>query len=1068
MYPENMSEIIDITNRTEKQYDKYSTLVSQFGQMVRKYPERIAVICEEKELTYRELDRIAEQIAVQLGRQSYPPQSMIGIFMEKTEIYIASVLGILKCGHTYLPFDSLYPAARIKSVIEKSKMACVLVHNPEAETLQLFQSTKVLYVDKPDVQCLKEKGYKQQRIRYDDIAYVIFTSGSTGEPKGIKIKHHSVTNLIVALDEQIHQFGDYGNIGLLSPMVFDLSVGQLFLALLTGKTLVILSDERKKIPELLLEDFRTYQIQVCDITPQHLYLLIRYIRQNEGNYRLPEVLFCAGEALPLPIVHEFFQLDHTGKSVIINSYGPAEACVYVSQYIMTEDSVKDLSQVYIGKPVQNTRIYIFDEYNKLCDVGGIGELCIAGDGVSTGYLNAEDLTKEKFVPNPVRENEIIYKTGDLAEWSADGNINYIGRMDNQVKIRGFRIELDEISNCLSSMEEIDSARVIVDKSTGNDLLIAYIVKKVNVDLTQINQFIEKHLPYYMIPNYFVELSEFPTTINGKIDVKRLPDYQKDHMRANSGGTKEEGILAKVLEICSAVIGIDGLEADINYFQAGGNSLLLLDLTLRMEEEWGVKISLAEIYKCNTIREIASLVNQTANMPQSAVPVMPEEETKLIKATDFQKVIFQSEAQANWKRDQFYDHTYPTYNLIFFIRMNRYVEGIKFENALKQTVKRHMALRTVFIKENNEHFMHTLEEVFDYFQIISLQGELSINKVKCYARDFVISEPPLMQIILFENEKREQVILFNIHHGVFDYLSVGLLLEDVFKNYQGIACKLVRFDSLASAYRTITKERAVEEDRFWNHYFKERPKCSYIPPENDMENIRIRKTDLFADEDCELRGDPLQKVSNLCKKLHITEYVFYISVLAILLGKKNETEDVVIGTYVPGRTKKNAYIIGFFSHMTGIRMRLLKAQTVKDFLKAQHKNIGLVLEHPFYEHTDIYRALDHNDFIKGELFSVIFNYIFQYNLAIGDYLVTADDISEESQKLPVGIKIFATPSRLLIRTRYAKRLYSGKYVKEVLKEYLLLINYVLENVDKEYVIGQLMGEGMEIENEIQTN
>ena len=495
-----------------------------FEAQVRNHSEEIAIIYESGSMTYREINEYSNQLARTLCRRGVGTEDIVAVFMERSiEMYI-SILAILKAGGAYLPITTEHPLERIQYMLSNSNTRIILSKKNLIEKFN-FQDNSIDVEDPVSYHPNKEN--LNIPCFPSNLAYIIYTSGSTGMPKGVMVEHASVANRIHWM-QKAYPIGSLDVIIQKTPITFDVSVWELFWWFFNGSKLFLMKAGAEKNVEAIVEAIEQYNISTIHFVPSMFNIFLDYIsiRNCLGRVASLRQVFCSGEALNSGSVEKFNRLIHCqGKPLLINLYGPTEATVDVTHYNCT--GILNPEMIPIGKPIDNIQIYIVDANNQLCDIGCSGELCISGIGVARGYVNAPELTREKFAEAPFAEGERIYRTGDIARWMPDGNIEYLGRIDQQVKIRGYRIELSEIEHQILKNPSIKDA-VVLDKciDDGQKILVAYIVFYQKISILEIKRYLQKSLPDYMIPVNYVVLESLPHNLNGKTDRKCLREmYQ---------------------------------------------------------------------------------------------------------------------------------------------------------------------------------------------------------------------------------------------------------------------------------------------------------------------------------------------------------------------------------------------------------------------------------------------------------------------------------------------------------------------------------------------------------------
>ncbi|MDI3411492.1 amino acid adenylation domain-containing protein [Bacillus sonorensis] len=489
---------------------------------------------------------------------------MAGIITERSIEMIVGIMGILKAGGAYLPIDPEYPEERKRYMLKDSRAKAVCVSG-DAHPGEDFNG-EIIRLDQ-----LHTKDHTtsmKHLINPQNLAYVIYTSGSTGKPKGVMIEHHSVNNLVQGLNERIYQhLNSHLHVALVAPYIFDASVKQIFASLLLGHTLYIVPREASFDAMSLIDFYEKNRINVSDMTPAHVNMLT-YINKMERDLALDE-LIVGGDSLTPELVEGLFEKLPGLKCNITNVYGPTECCVDAASYQIEFGQPAPRPSIPIGRPLFNTQIYIVDKEHNPQPIGIAGEMCISGEGVARGYLNQPELTADQFVDHPFEPGKKMYKTGDLAMWHPDGNIEFLGRADHQVKIRGYRIELGEVENQLLRHEDIKEAAVLARKDQNqNRYLCAYITAEEDLTAEAVRQFLEKEIPDYMLPSYIVKLDELPYTSSGKIDRKALPEPGGNLSAGTELEPPRNEIERKLVQIWREILGAEDIGISHHFFASG--------------------------------------------------------------------------------------------------------------------------------------------------------------------------------------------------------------------------------------------------------------------------------------------------------------------------------------------------------------------------------------------------------------------------------------------------------------------------------------------------------------------
>lgn len=522
-----MSLNLENINQTEIKFPDDLTLNELFESQVERYRNNIAVICEsdnfinQEHISYGELNAKANQVAGILRNSGIGPDDIVGIMVERSYTMIIGILAILKAGGAYLPIALENPENRIKFMLADSNVKLLLVRNKSLNSITF--DGKIINLEDDNIYKGSKKNLKVAN-NVHNLAYVIYTSGSTGKPKGVMVEHISVLNRLNWMNKNYPLSND-DVILQKTPFYFDVSVWEIFWWFYGGAKMCLLAPKAEKIPLLIFSTIFKYKITIIHFVPSMLNQFLEYLKIKNsdelGKIKSIKKIYSSGESLSPSHVKKFNTIfKYYPEISITNLYGPTETTIDVSYYECPRNN--DFNLIPIGKPIDNTKFYIIMG-NELRNINQEGELCISGIGLARGYINNPDLTNTKFIENPFVDGERIYKTGDIARWLKDGNVEYLGREDSQVKISGLRIELGEIENVIREYKKIvDCVSTVKKYSETVILIIAYYVAEDEIDLEELKNYLRSQLPDYMVPNYFERISEIPLTANGKVDRSLLP------------------------------------------------------------------------------------------------------------------------------------------------------------------------------------------------------------------------------------------------------------------------------------------------------------------------------------------------------------------------------------------------------------------------------------------------------------------------------------------------------------------------------------------------------------------
>lgn len=572
--------LFSINEQSKENYPDDKTITEIFEKVAAENGERDAVITRIAKFSFTQINQNANGIAKELIRAGVKPGDVVACLLPRSPELISALFGILKAGAVYLPIDIVTPPDRVEFILADSS-AKMLITSKENN----YQTVSIDPAMVPS-----ERTFAAVKRNPADPAYVIYTSGSTGRPKGVVVAHTSAVNLALA---QVKILGMHPNSRMLlfSSPAFDASVGEIFYSLLNNASLVVCEEEAVKDPHLFYDLVENTKATVATLTPAFINLL------DETKLRSFEAIITCGEPAIPKDVTRFSKVMQ-----VVNGYGPTEATVFASFHVAEKG--KEYHSFPIGRPLPNVSLYVVNSQNKLQPLGVPGELCIGGVGVSKGYLNRPDLNADKFIADAFAKG-MMYRTGDLVKWSENGYLEYIGRIDNQVKLRGYRIELGEIENVIRAIPEIENVTVQISGEGSERIMVAYYSSPLVLDSNYISGKISEFLAPYMIPSAFIHLEEIPMNANGKVDKKKLPAV--DFVKSNEYVAPENEIEEKLVAVWQNILGVGKIGTRDKFFELGGNSLKAIQFINKVSDEFGIRLSVKEIFGKDTIKELSDIV-----------------------------------------------------------------------------------------------------------------------------------------------------------------------------------------------------------------------------------------------------------------------------------------------------------------------------------------------------------------------------------------------------------------------------------------------------------------------------
>ncbi|MCY9111828.1 amino acid adenylation domain-containing protein [Bacillus atrophaeus] len=773
------NEFVYTNNDTAVDHREEMTFIKLFEESVLQHGDKTAVMCGNHSFTYSELNERANQYANLLYKKGIVPQDKVSIIMENSIETVVGILSILKAGAVYIPIDPLYPAERIEYILHDSQAKLILT---KTKTQNLHFDLDFIEIDM-NKQLNEKKENIESLIVPDDLAYIIYTSGTTGKPKGSMIKHKGLTNYIVWADK-LYNDDNQTDFPLYSSISFDLTVTSIFTPLISGRKIIVYPGENKgELIEKILDD---NQAGIIKLTPTHLKLLLN----KEHVTSSVRKLIVGGEALSTDLaikVHDVFG----GQVKIYNEYGPTETVVGCMFYEF--NPIEDTgASVPIGYPADNVQVYILDKHLNPVPYNVTGEIYISGAGVSAGYLNRKELTKQKFIDNPFIKGVKMFKSGDLAKRLSNGAIVYEGRLDNQVKVKGYRIELDEIENYILSIEGIKEACAAPFRMDNDLTLVAYYVADKLIKPLDMRAALTNRLPAYMVPMYFEQVHNLPVTNNGKVNYSQLPDprsnlqFNSQYIPANG---KEEILLRAWQEVFqSKEIGVTD-----NFFLIGGDSIKAIQIAANLNK-YDLKFDIKDIFKFPTITELSPYVKtQKIKAEQGEV-------TGHVPLTPIQ----------HW----FFDHQFENkehWNQSVLLTSKNRVDEKALHSVIHHLTHHHDALRIIFKENTDGSFSQWNQRMseentkLNFFNIQHLDENLCLEYLKEQSENlqmsFDIETGPLFKAALFR-AKNNDFLLLIAHHLIIDAVSWRILLEDLEKFYLSLINKNnIKFERKTTSYKS---------------------------------------------------------------------------------------------------------------------------------------------------------------------------------------------------------------------------------------------------------------------------
>lgn len=892
--------LVDFQNTTCEFHDK-ETIISLFEEQVKRTPHKTALRWADKELSYEQFNRRANQLATTLRNQKIGRNNIVAVVMERSVEMMLSIYAIMKAGAAYLPISPNYPEKRIVYMIEDSGAAAVLTLEKE---LKGDFNCPVLSIKEES--CFTGDGENLQ-VKHEphDLAYIIYTSGSTGEPKGVMIEQRSLVNRIEWMQKK-YKLASEDRILQKTTFTFDVSVWEIFWWGLYGASVCLLGPGMEKEPENIFQTLLEHKITVMHFVPSMFANFLNYVRERAKDTSPLSLrrVFTSGEALQIDQAKLFHQLFTDVK--LTNLYGPTEATIDVTYYDCKEQ--EDRNSIPIGKAIDNTHLYIVGDKNQLQPIGVPGELYIGGTGVGRGYLNRPELTTQRFIQNPFCPEERVYKTGDLVKWLPDGNIEFLGRIDHQVKIRGFRIEIGEIETKLLQHEKVKEAVVVAKKdSMQESYLCAYLILQDDMTMYEIRTYLAAQFPEYMIPSYIMKVNEFPLTSNGKIDRRKLPEPENNLSTGKKYIAPRNKREENLAEIWKELLGVKKIGIADNFFELGGHSLKASLLVSTIYTVLHKEIRLRDVFENPTIMQLANYLEKLED--SSSMEIVPAKKQEYFQLSTQQRQIYLMNEIA---QD-------TSYNMPEAVRLQGDVSVDRMKQALQKLMDRHEMLRMCLVADGEIIKQKICSNVQLSCEYIETEEAHALDD---FVRPMDLFCAPLFRVRIAKTGMDCYIVAFDMHHIISDGISLNILISDFMQLYEEKP-----LDEISIQYQDYV---AWQENFMYSDYMKKQEEYWLSQYENDIpvlnlptDQIRgINRTFCGDRYHFELSQELSESIQSLANSQNATLFMVLLAAYDVLLYKYTGSEDIVVGTPVAGRKFTSLHnLVGMFVNTLAIRNKI---------------------------------------------------------------------------------------------------------------------------------------------------
>ena len=1047
-------KILQEWNQTSRTVEE-ATLPELFEAQVERTPQAVAVVEQQRSLTYRELNEQANRLAHLLIRKGIGPEDVVAIALPRSLEMIVAVLGIGKAGAAYLPLDPDYPAQRLAFMLEDARPACVLTSTTISD---LFDPWPHIVLDEPVTIALLAQNatdnpqdqHRTAPLQTQNAAYIIYTSGSSGTPKGVVVAHGGVANLSAV---QIHQLAltSASNVLQFASLGFDAAVWEIAMALVSGASLVIAGQDERS-GEALVASLRRHSVTHVTLPPAVLAGL------PEDPQLSLEGLIVAGEACSGELVERW----SAGRRMI-NAYGPTETTVCATM----SEPLSGREEPAIGRPIWNTRVYVLDSSLEPVPVGVSGELYIAGAGLARGYLHRPALTAERFVADPFGPpGSRMYRSGDVARWRDDGNLEFLGRADAQVKIRGYRIELGEVEARLREQPGVQDAVVLARQDQpGEKQLVGYVVPaaKQSVYASVLRQELAQKLPEHMMPAAIVVLEQFPLTPNGKLDRKALPAPEYlSHAGYRAPRTPQEEILCAIF---AEVLGLERVGLDDNFFELGGHSLLATRLVSRIRATLGVEVAIRRLFESPTVGALGPRLREAGSV---RAPLSRQQRPQDLPLSYAQ--------QRLWFLDRLQGGESREYNMPQGLRLRGKLDEQALQRALQCIVERHESLRTHFAElagRGVQVITQQLPVELPVEDLRALPSEALQQQVQAALRQqaqqpFDLARGPLIRLRLLKLAEQEHILLRTMHHIVSDGWSEGVFNRELKILYEGyregrespLKPLPVQYADFALWQRGWLEGQDLQEGlQYWKQQLAGIPERLELPTDRPRPAMQT-----FAAEVCHV-SVPAQLTAALkgvSRQNQATLYMTLLSAFALLLSRYSGQEDIVVGSPIANRQEAQLEeLIGFFVNSLVLRMKVRPQSSFAELLREVRQTALEAYRHqdiPFerlVEELSPERSLN-----TTPIFQVVFAlqnapWVSQELKGLEVERVAADDLQV---RFDLEVHAWERDHGVEIWWLYNRDLFDGWRVEQMMRHYLRVLEQVASNPEGRIRQIALLGAG----------
>ncbi|WP_408890052.1 amino acid adenylation domain-containing protein [Myxococcus faecalis] len=1028
-------------NATSTDFPRHQSIHQLFSEQARATPEAIALHFGEEVLTYAQLEARANQLAWHLQSFGVRPDTLVGLYLERSPTLITAMLACLKAGSAYLPLDTSYPPERLAFMLQDARAPLLVTTEALSANLPVPSGVHVIELDSD------ERAISRQPTRApatetapSNLAYAIYTSGSTGQPKGIVVPHLGVVRLV--RDSNFVQLSAADRIAQISNASFDAATFEIWGALLNGGALIGVPRDVSLSPSLFAEYLRRERISALFITSA---LFTQIVHQVPDAFATVSTVLFGGEIADTGAVRS--ALLGGPPQRLINAYGPTENTTFSTWHLISRAPPPGHA-VPIGIPLSNSTVYVLDEALQPVPIGVPGELYLGGEGLARGYLHQPALTAERFVAHPFEPQARLYKSGDIVRWLPDGHLEFVGRRDHQVKIRGFRIELGEIEAALTRSPDIDECVVLArEDSPGDRRLVAYFTSSRAPAVPELRERLKGSLPEYMVPSAFVRLPSLPLTLNGKVDRKALPSPDGISAPTDSYVAPRTPIEELLANLWAHLLSVPRVGVEDNFFDLGGHSLLATQLLSRIRANFGKELPLRALFQNATVAGLAQLLSSPMEDTETG-PLVPISRDQELEASFAQ--------QRLWLVDQLEPGS-SFYNVPMVLRVKGPLQPRVLEQGLDALVRRHEALRSTFEHRGGRLLVQVAEDapghtlpLVDLTHVPAEEREARARQLieTEGQRPFDLARGPLLRTLLVRLGETEHLLLLTVHHIISDGWSLTVLFQELGTCYEAFAAhETPNLPPLTIQYADFAHwqrkwlQGSVQQTQldYWKKQLAGAPSLLELPTDRPRPATQRHRG---ATRWFNLEAPLVEALRKLSRQEGTTLFMTLLAAWQTLLSRYSGQVDISVGTPFASRNRAELEgLIGYCINSLVMRTDLSGAPSFKELLRRVREVALDAYAHPDVPFEQVVEALQpQRDPRYTPLFQVMFNLqsISTTPLSIRGCEVHPEEVQTGAAKFDMLMALEETSTGIVGEFEYDTDLFDATTIERMLGHFQTLL------------------------------